>query len=156
MHGAGYGKSDCCENPDMNYLMVQTIAVRIGAVALLVMGYHWYGWPGVAGAVGALVMWMLLHFTRMLQVLRRASHRPKGHVESSVMLNARLHPGVSLMQVVALSRSLGELRSPAGEQPEVFRWTDTGQSFVECEFQGGKLASWRLDRTAQALADAAP
>jgi hypothetical protein len=156
MHGAGYGKSDCCENPDMNYLMVQTIAVRIGAVALLVMGYHWYGWPGVAGAVGALVMWMLLHFTRMLQVLRRASHRPKGHVESSVMLNARLHPGVSLMQVVALSRSLGELRSPAGEQPEVFRWTDTGQSFVECEFQGGKLATWRLDRPPQALTDAAP
>ena len=156
MHGAGYGKSDCCENPDMNYLMVQTIAVRIGAVALLVMGYHWYGWPGVAGAVGALVMWMLLHFTRMLQVLRRASHRPKGHVESSVMLNARLHPGVSLMQVVALSRSLGELRSPAGEQPEVFRWTDTGQSFVECEFQGGKLANWRLDRPPQALTDAAP
>ena len=60
----------------MNYLMVQTIAVRIGAVALLVMGYHWYGWPGLAGAAGALVMWMLLHFTRMLQVLRRASHRP--------------------------------------------------------------------------------
>jgi hypothetical protein len=140
----------------MNYFMVQTIAVRIGAVAILVMGYHWYGWPGVAGAAGALVMWMLLHFTRMLQVLRRASHRPKGHVASSVMLNARLHPGVSLMQVVALTRSLGELRSPAGEQPEVFRWTDTGQSFVECEFQGGKLATWRLDRPLQTLADAAP
>ena len=140
----------------MNYFRVQTIAVRLGAVALLVMGYHWYGWPGVAGAAGALVMWILLHFTRMLQVLRRAANRPKGHVESSVMLNARLHPGVTLMQVVALTRSLGELRSDAGEQPEVFRWTDTGQSFVECEFQGGKLASWRLDRTAQALADAAP
>jgi hypothetical protein len=120
------------------------------------MGYHWYGWPGVVGAAGALVMWILLHFTRMLQVLRRAANRPKGHVDSSVMLNARLHPGVSLMQVVALTRSLGELRSPAGEQPEVFRWTDTGQSFVECEFQGGKLASWRLDRPLQALADPAP
>ena len=140
----------------MNYLRVQTIAVRVGAVALLVLGYHWYGWPGVAGAAGALVMWMLLHFTRMLQVLRRASNRPKGHVDSSVMLNARLHPGVSLMQVVALTRSLGELRSVAGEQPEVFRWTDTGLSFVECEFLGGKLTSWRLDRLAQALPDTAP
>jgi hypothetical protein len=140
----------------MNYLRVQTIAVRVGAVALLVMGYHWYGWPGVAGAAGALVMWMLLHFTRMLQVLRRAANRPKGHVDSSVMLNARLHPGLSLMQVVALTRSLGELRSPANEQPEVFRWTDTGHSFVECEFLGGKLTSWRLDRPAQALPDTAP
>ena len=140
----------------MNYLRVQTIAVRVGAVALLVMGYHWYGWPGVAGAVGALVMWMLLHFTRLLHVLRRAASRPKGYVDSSVMLNARLHPGASLMQVVALTRSLGELRSQAGAQPAVFRWTDTGQSFVECEFLGGKLTSWRLDRPAQALPDAAP
>ena len=140
----------------MNYFRVQTIAVRLGAVALLVMGYHWYGWPGVAGAAGALVMWILLHFTRMLQVLRRASNRPKGHVDSSVMLNARLHPGVSLMQVVAQTRSLGELRSAAGEQPEVFRWADTGQSFVECEFSNGKLATWRLDRPPQAASDAAP
>ncbi len=140
----------------MNYFWVQTIAVRLGAVALLAVGYHWYGWPGVAGAAGALVMWILLHFTRMLQVLRRAAKRPKGHVDSSVMLNARLHPGVSLIQVVALTRSLGELRSPTGEQPEVFRWTDTGQSFVECEFQGGKLARWHLDRPLPALADPAP
>ncbi len=140
----------------MNYFRVQTIAVRVGAVALLVMGYHWYGWPGVAGALGALVMWILLHFTRMLQVLRRAANRPKGHVQSSVMLNARLHPGVSLMQVIALTRSLGEPRSDAGEQPEVFRWTDTGQSFVECEFLGGKLSSWRLNRPPEALSDTAP
>ena len=140
----------------MSYFKVQTIAVRVGAVALVVMGYHWYGWPGVAGAVGALVMWMLLHFTRMLQILRRASSRPKGHVDSSVMLNARLHPGVSLMQVIALTRSLGELRSAAGEQPEVFRWADTGQSFVECEFSNGKLATWRLDRPPEAALDAAP
>ena len=140
----------------MNYFVVQTIAVRVGAVALLVMGYHWYGWSGVAGALGALVMWILLHFTRMLQVLRRAANRPKGHVQSSVMLNARLHPGVSLMQVIALTRSLGEPRSDAGKQPEVFRWTDTGQSFVECEFLGGKLSSWRLNRPPEALSDTAP
>lgn len=140
----------------MNYTKLQTLAVRIGAVALLAMGYRWYGWPGVAGAAGALVMWILLHFTRLLQILRRAANRPKGHVDSSVMLNARLHPGASLMQVVALTRSLGELRSQAGTQPEVFRWTDTGLSFVECEFLDGKLASWRLDRPPATAPDAAP
>jgi hypothetical protein len=60
------------------------------------------------------------------------------------------------MQVIALTRSLGEPRSDAGEQPEVFRWTDTGQSFVECEFLGGKLSSWRLNRPPEALSDTAP
>ena len=140
----------------MNYFRVQTIAVRLGAVALLVMGYHWYGWPGVAGAAGALVMWILLHFTRMLQVLRRAANRPKGHVDSSVMLPPPLPPLFSFPQVVALTRSFFSMRSDAGEQPEVFRWTAPSQSFVECEFQGGKLASWRLDRPLPALADPAP
>ena len=140
----------------MDYTKAQMLAVRIGAVAFLVLAHYWYGWPGVVAGVGALVMWVLLHFTHMLQVLRRAAGRPKGHVQSSVMLNARLHPGAPLMQVVALTRSLGELRSTPGEQPEVFRWTDIGQSFVECEFEGGKLVRWRLDRPPETAPDAAP
>ena len=59
----------------MNYLRVQTIAVRVGAVALLAMGYHWYGWPGVAGGAGGLVVWLLLIFSRIIQILVRSAYR---------------------------------------------------------------------------------
>ena len=69
-------------------------------------------------------MWLLLHFTRMMQVLKRAANRPVGFVDSAVMLNAKLRPGVTLLHVVALTRSLGELRSPKARQPELYRWTD--------------------------------
>ena len=98
-------------------------------------------------------MWILLHFTRALQVLKRAADRPMGHVASAVMLNAKLRKGVSLLHVIAMTKSLGLLQSEKDAQPEVFRWTDTGQSHVTCEFHGGKLTSWTLFRPSQEAAE---
>ena len=110
------------------------------------VAYRSYGWPGVALVAGGLVMWMLLHFTRMLQVLKRAANRPVGFADSAVMLNAKLQREVSLLHVVALTRSLGALESPKGTQPEHFRWTDASQSTVLCVFQDGRLQRWELKR----------
>ena len=36
--------------------------------------------------------------------------------------------------------------SAENEQPEIFKWTDTGDSFVTCTFQSGKLKAWELTR----------
>lgn len=95
-------------------------------------------------------MWLLLHFTRMMQVLKRAANQPIGYVGSAVMLNAKLRPGVTLLHVVAMTKSLGELTSPKDTQPELYRWCDGTQSHVTCEFHGGKLKKWELVRPAQA------
>ena len=122
------------------------IVVPLIALAAIGAGFFYYGWPGVVLVAGALVMWLLLHFTRMLQVLKRAANRPVGHVDSAVMLNAKLHKGLPLLHVVALTRSLGALESPANTQPEHFRWTDASHSTVLCVFQGGKLQRWQLMR----------
>ena len=127
----------------------QKIWVPVAGAATVVLGYVYSGWPGVALIVGALVMWLLLHFNRMMQVLKRAANRPIGYIESAVMLNAKLKPRATLMHVVAMTRSLGELRSPKDEQPEVYRWTDTGGSYVDCTFAGGKLVGHQLTRPAE-------
>lgn len=129
----------------LQYLFTR-IAIPVLGVALVAMAYHWYGWAGVGMAASGLVMWMLLHFNRMVQVLKRAADRPIGTVASAVMLNAKLRPGVTLLHVVALTRALGELRSPQDSQPEVYRWSDNSQSHVTCEFVGGKLRKWELWR----------
>ncbi len=94
-------------------------------------------------------MWLLLHFTRTLQVLKRAASRPIGFVGSAVMLNARLAPGMTLLHVVAMTRSLGELRSSKDTQPEQYRWSDAAQSCVDCEFVDGRLNKWALTRPVQ-------
>ena len=122
------------------------VLVPVGSLALVLLAYRSYSWAGVAMAVGALVMWLLLHFTRMLQILKRAANRPIGFVGSAVMLNAKLRSGVTLMHVVALTRSLGALQTLKDAQPEVFRWTDASDSSVTCTFVGGKLTHWELQR----------
>lgn len=128
----------------------QQLLSRIGApvlaIGLAAVAYRSYGWPGVAVVASGVVMWGLLHFNRMMQVLKRAANRPIGYVDSAVMLNAKLRPGVTLMHVMAMTRALGELQSTAEAQPEVLRWTDGTQSHVTCEFLGGKLQKWVLVR----------
>jgi hypothetical protein len=127
-------------------MQIQKIIVPIASVLLVMASFSLYGWPGVAVSVGALVMWLLLHFNRMMQVLKRAAGRPIGHVASAVMLNAKLKPGVTLMHVVAMTQALGQQTSAKDAQPECFRWTDGSESYVDCEFIGGKLTNWALTR----------
>ncbi len=135
---------------------VSRVGLPLLGVALLAMAYRGYGWPGVAVGATALVMWALLHFNRMLQVLKRTANRPIGYVDSAVMLNSRLEAGVALLHVVAMTRSLGEPRSAKNQQPERFRWTDASGSHVSCEFLGGKLLKWELVRPDTDSQQAAP
>ena len=125
---------------------LQKIFLPILGVVVIAVAYRGFGWPGVALAAGGIVMWMLLHFTRMMKVLQRASNRPVGFCDSAVMLNAKLRPGVNLLHVVAMTRALGEQLSPKEQQPEVYRWTDGSASSVTCEFAHGKLVKWELLR----------
>jgi hypothetical protein len=127
----------------------------IGPLAVIIFtigAWRQFGWPGIAMAAGGVVMWVLLHFTRLMHILKKAAERPIGHVASAVMLNAKLRKGMTLMHVIAMTRSLGALQTPKDVQPEVFHWTDTGESTVACTFVGGKLQAWTLTRPVQEAA----
>jgi hypothetical protein len=99
---------------------------------------------------------MLLHYPRTMTVRHRAADRPIGYCDSAVMLNVKLRPGVNLLHVVAMTRSLGEQLTPKEEDPEIFRWTDGSASYVDCEFTGGKLVKWTLVRPPAQTGAAAP
>lgn len=131
-------------------MQFRRILFPLAAVLLVAAAYRSYAWAGVAIAVGLLVMWLLLHLTRMMQVLKRAANRPIGYVGSAVMLNAKLRPGMTLLHVVAMTKALGELQSAKDTQPELYRWTDGSDSHVSCEFHNGKLKKWELVRPLQA------
>lgn len=133
----------------------QKIVVPLVGLALLVAAWNSYRWMGVAFVVSGTVLFLLIHFNRTMTVLRRAADRPMGYVGSAVMLNAKLKPKLTLLHVVAMTRSLGELRSPKDEQPERYRWTDAGGSYVDATFSHGKLVEWQLTRPAPADAEAA-
>jgi hypothetical protein len=144
--GGKAARAPACENSEMNF---SKIAVPLGGLVLMVFAVQRFGWQGVLVVTGGIVMWALLHITRTMQVLKRASDRPIGYVGSAVMLNAKLRPGVNLLHVVAMTRSLGALQSEKDAQPEFYRWTDGTDSHVTCEFSGGKLVRWVLVRPEQ-------
>jgi len=122
------------------------ILAPLAILVFTIGAWRAFEWAGIALAVGGVVMWVLLHFTRMVTILKKAADRPIGHVASAVMLNAKLRRGLSLMHVIAMTRSLGQLLTEKDAQPEVYIWTDASQSVVTCTFVGGKLTEWALVR----------
>jgi hypothetical protein len=124
------------------YSWQKFVAPLAGAV-LVVAAYQLYEWRGVALAATAMVTWLLWQFSRFLQIMRRAAKRPLGHVASATALQAKLKPGMPLLNVIAMAQSLGRALTPAGQQPEVFAWSDDdGQTELRCTFQDGRLLRW--------------
>ena len=129
------------------------------AVAAVALGYVQYGWQGVVLAVSGIVFWLLLQFTRALRAMRTAGGAPVGHVASAVMLQAKLKPRMRLMDVILLTRSLGEkLDVPSGSeapgQPEAFRWTDESGASVTLHLSNGRVTDWTFARPAAGQAAA--
>lgn len=118
------------------------------AVGIGLLAYRAYAWPGVALAAGGAVMWVLLHMTRMMTVLRRTATRPVGSVGSAVMMHARLERGQTLLQLLALAGSLGhrESHGQSSAGREQYRWTDGSKASVLCTLEQGKLIDWELLR----------
>ncbi len=91
----------------------------------------------------------------MVQVFKKAANRPIGYIASAVMLNAKLKPGLSLLHVIALTKSLGEIQAPLDMNEkktvlrEVFVWRDGSDSSVRCTFDNGRLIAFELERPVQ-------
>ncbi len=122
------------------------------AVVAVAVGYASYGWPGVLLAVTVVVFWLLLQFNRALRVMRRASARPVGSIDSAVMLHARLRAGMRLLEILPLTRSLGH---KVADDPETFEWTDGGGDRVRVQLQNGRCSAYTLLRAGPAAEDPA-
>ena len=122
------------------------------ALLALVAGFVGYGWPGVVLALSVVVFWMLLQFSRALRALREAAGRPVGRVDNAVMLHARMRTGLRLVDVMKLTRSLGQVVS---QQPDVFLWTDDSGDSVRVELAAGRVSAWALRRAEAAPTDSA-
>ena len=115
-------------------------ALAVAAVALAT--WQW-GALGAALGVTLVVFWLLLQFSRSLRVMQKAGAAPVGTVANAVMFQARLKPGLTLLQILPLTGSLGR---KLADEPETFAWQDAGGDRVELVLQGGKLVSWQLLR----------
>lgn len=122
------------------------------ALAALVAGYVGYGWPGVVMALSVVVFWLLLQFSRALRAMREATGRPVGRVDNAVMLHARLRTGLRLVDIMKITRSLGQpISGNTSQDPEVFLWTDEAGDSVRVELRAAQVSTWALQRADAAI-----
>ena len=121
------------------------------AAAALVAGWFSYRWQGLALAFSVVVFWLLLQFNRSVRVMRDASGSAVGSVPSAVMLHSKLRPGLTMLQIVTLTKSLGRR---VAESPETWAWSDGSGARVEVAFDAkGRCARWTLERPTEPPTD---
>jgi hypothetical protein len=124
----------------------RTFLLILGLVALLFASFRAFGWWGFSLTSSGIIFWLLQHVTRLMTTMEKATERPVGTVDSAVMFHAALHPGMRLLNVIGVARSLGQLQSESGQQPEVFVWHDPAGDQVQCGFEEGRLVRCELMR----------
>jgi len=102
-----------------------------------------YDLAGLAFAASAIVFWLLLQFNRAVRVMKNAAASPVGHVASAVMFHAGLARGMTMLQIVTKTKSLG--RKVEGSDDD-WRWRDDGGASVVLHFERGKLVRWGIER----------
>ncbi len=125
------------------------------ALAALFAALAWqqYGWQGLIFAASAIVFWLLLQFGRAIRVMKNAAQAPVGSVRNAVMLHSRLKSGMTLLQVISLTKTLGRKVS---DNPERFQWTDASGASVVLTMARGRCTACELRREAAAPPPVAP
>ena len=131
------------QNRRMNW---RNIYLPAGLAGLLYLSFRAFGWWGFSLVSSGIIFWLLQHVTRLMKTMEGAAERPMGSLDNAVMFHSRLHKGQRLLGVIGLARSLGQLQSEQGVQPEIFAWQDESGDRVECRFQDGRLTHWDLQR----------
>jgi hypothetical protein len=120
----------------------------LAATAVAASGWV-YGWRGIIVGLTVVVFWLLLQFSRALRAMRTAAGRPVGFVDNAVMLQARVRQGMRLVDIIGLTKSLGEkLGDDGGPALERFVWRDAAGDAVVVELRDGRCTGWRLERSA--------
>jgi hypothetical protein len=115
------------------------------ALALSYAAWRSYGLQGLLLAVLMLSFWLMLHLTKLMRLLRTVAARPMGRARDAAALHARLKPGMAMVDVIRLTLSIGQLRTPPDTEPEERHWADDSGQVVVCRFEHGRLASFRLE-----------
>ena len=125
-------------------------------LALCYAAWRSYGWQGLVLAMLMSSFWVLLHFTKLMRLLRAAAARPKGAVADIPALQRHLRTGMPLHDVVRRTACLGE-RPADATADEVFDWHDEQGRVLRLHFQAGRLQRFeRLDGSRPDLAAPPP
>lgn len=112
----------------------------IAAGSAVVYGWWAYGWPGLALAVGLAAAWFWQQRRQEQQLLKQASERPAGKIDSVVMMQAHLAHGMEMAEVIALAGCLGHKYSAMDD----WQWTDAAGNDIVVTFRRGVVVRWAV------------
>jgi hypothetical protein len=113
------------------------------ALTALIGGGLLYGWQGLVLGVTIVSFWLLLQFSRFIRVMRIAAEAPMGQIDNAVMLSTKMRLGMKLVELLPLTRSLGNKLSTS---PETYAWTDAGEVQLVVVLEQGRVSKWSLLR----------
>lgn len=125
------------------------------ALTLILAAWRSYGWQGVLLATLMLSFWVLLHFSKILRLLRTAATRPLGHCRDCRALARALKRGMPLYRVVQFTHALGLRQDSADAAVDRFVWHDPQDWQLEVVLWHGRVSEWTLLPPAEAVPDAA-
>ena len=121
----------------------RTLNAVLAASALLA-GWWSFRWAGLVLGITVLAFWSILQFNRASRQLRNVADRPKGMVDSVVTLQSKLAHGMSMGDVLAISRSLGQRMNERGNE---WLWRDSYGNQIVVTFRRGAVERWSATRT---------
>lgn len=121
----------------------RTINAVLAASALLA-GWWSFRWAGLVLAITVIAFWSILQFNRASRQLRNVADRPKGMVDSVVTLQSKLGHGMTMAEVLEISRSLGQRVNERGNE---WLWRDSYGNQIVVTFRRGTVERWSATRT---------
>lgn len=118
----------------------------------VVVGWWTYGWPGLALALTLIAFWLILQFNRATRVMQNAAQRPVGQIDSVVMTQSRLEPGMTMLEVLPITGSLGIKRNHRDE----WQWSDAAGNDLVLIFRRDVLVRWEVARAPDEAAESEP
>jgi hypothetical protein len=113
------------------------------AAVFALAAWRAYGLHGLIFAASVVAFWLLLTFNRTVRVMKNAGDSPVGYVANAVMFHAGLTRGMTLLKIVAQTKSLGQ---KVGSGDDDWAWSDAGGDRVVLHFDKGRLVRWELER----------
>jgi len=114
------------------------------SLALIYAAWLSYGGQGVLLAAVMLSFWVLLHFTKIMRLLRAAAKQPLGYCRDCRALGSKLSAGMPLYKVVQHSHSLGYRQDSDDPTIDRFVWEDPQGWRIDVALQHGRLTEWTL------------
>jgi hypothetical protein len=121
----------------------RTINAVLMASALLA-GWWAFRWAGLVLGITVIAFWSILQFNRASRQLRNVADRPKGMVDSVVTLQSKLGHGMTMAEVLDISKSLGQRVNERGND---WLWRDSYGNQIVVSFRRGSVERWSATRT---------